>query len=75
MKKAKIQLEDLTCPSCIIKIEKAVSGLEGVDKDTLKVGFNSSSVRFDFDDDKINVDQVEQEIERIGYDVINSKVR
>lgn len=75
MKKAKIQLEDLTCPSCIIKIEGAVSAIDGVDKDSLKVGFNSSSVKFDFDDKKTDVNQVEKEIERIGYEVKNSRVK
>lgn len=73
MKQAKIQLEALTCPSCILKIEGAVSSLDGVDKDTLKVGFNSSSVKFNFDEDKIDVDQVAKEIERIGYEVLSSK--
>ena len=75
MKKARIQLEDLTCPSCIQKIEGAVSTLKGIDQDTLKVGFNSSTVKFDFDQDKIDIKEVEKEIERIGYEVKNSRVK
>lgn len=75
MKKAKIQLEDLTCPSCIQKIEGAVKGFEGIQKDTLKVGFNSSRVQFEFDENKVAIEDVESEIERIGYEVKKSRVR
>lgn len=32
MKSVTIQLETLTCPSCVQKIEVALKGLEGVDK-------------------------------------------
>jgi len=40
MQKATIQLETLTCPSCIQKIENAVKSLEGVDKESVNVLFN-----------------------------------
>lgn len=75
MKKATIQLETLTCPSCTQKIEGAVGGLDGVDKDTLKVMFNSSRVRFDFDDEKLSIEEVEKVIDRLGYEVQNSRVK
>ena len=45
MKEATIQLETLTCPSCIQKIEGAMKKLEGVDKDSVKVMFNASILR------------------------------
>ncbi|NLA14491.1 MAG: metal-binding protein, partial [Tissierellia bacterium] len=35
MQKATIQLETLTCPSCMLKIEGAVKSIDGVDKDSL----------------------------------------
>jgi len=49
MQKATIHLEDLSCPSCLLKIENAVKGLNGVEKDSVKVMFNSSKVKTDFD--------------------------
>lgn len=55
MKKATIQLETLTCPSCIQKIDNAVKSLEGVDKESVNVLFNSSKVKLNFDDEKISV--------------------
>lgn len=53
MQKATIQLETLTCPSCVQKIEKATKSLVGVDKESVKVLFTSSKVKFDFDAEKI----------------------
>ena len=75
MKKATIQLETLTCPSCSQKIEGAIKGLEGVDKDTIEVMFNSSRVKFDFDDEKISIEEIEESIDRVGYDVKKSRVK
>ncbi|HLS54138.1 MAG TPA: heavy metal-associated domain-containing protein [Tissierellaceae bacterium] len=75
MKTATIQLETLTCPSCMLKIEGAVKGLEGIEKDTVKVSFNSSRVRLDFDEDKISVDEIEKAITKVGYEVKKSRVR
>jgi copper chaperone len=45
MQKATIQLETLTCPSCMLKIEGAVKSIDGVDKDSLNVSFNTSKVK------------------------------
>ena len=75
MKKATIQLEDLTCPSCVQKIEGAVKGLDGVDKNTIEVMFNSSRLKVDFNEDVISVEDIEKEIDRVGYEVIKSRVK
>lgn len=75
MKSAEIRLETLTCPSCLMKINKAVSSLNGVDKKTVDVLFNSSRVKFDFDEEKLNIKDVEKEIEKIGYGVLSSRVK
>ncbi|NLO47481.1 MAG: metal-binding protein [Clostridiales bacterium] len=75
MKKATIQLETLTCPSCAQKIENATRSLTGVDKDSVKVLFNSSKVKFDFDDDKLSVEDAEKAITALGYEVVKSHVK
>jgi copper chaperone CopZ len=75
MKSAAIQLESLTCPSCSLKIEGALKGLGGIDQNTVKVSFNSSKVKFEFDADKISIDEIEDSIKRLGYEVIKSKVK
>ena len=75
MKKASIQLEGLACPSCMKYIEGAVKSLDGVDKDTLKVLFNSSKVKLNFDESKLTINQIENAIENMGYEVIKSSVK
>ena len=69
MKKATLNLETLTCPSCLQKINNALKGLDGVDKDSVNVMFNSSKVKVDFDDTKISVDDIAKSIDKLGYEV------
>lgn len=75
MKSATIQLETLTCPSCMQKIEGALKGVEGVDGKSINVSFNSSRAKFEFDDEKVSIEEIESQIQKVGYDVIKSKVK
>ena len=75
MQKATIQLETLTCPSCMQKIENGVKSLDGVDKKSLKVLFNSSKERVEYDDEKISIKDIENAIDKLGYEVIKSQVK
>ncbi len=75
MKKAAIQLDTLTCPSCVQKIENATKSMTGVDKESVKVLFNSSKLKFDFDDEKLSVQDVEKAITALGYDVKKTQVK
>lgn len=75
MKRATIQLETLSCPSCLQKIEGALKKVDGIDQDTVKIMFNASRVRLEFDEDKTNIKEIEDSIQKLGYDVIKSKVK
>ncbi|XJS10459.1 heavy-metal-associated domain-containing protein [Aerococcaceae bacterium WGS1372] len=75
MQQAIIQLETLTCPSCLQKIEGAVGKLAGIDKDSLKVMFNASRVRVDFNENDISIEQIEEAIQNLGYEVLRSRVK
>ena len=75
MQKATIQLETLSCPSCLQKIENAMKGLNGIDKDSVKVLFNSSKVKVDFDSASLSIETIEKAIQDLGYLVIKSKVK
>jgi copper ion binding protein len=75
MQKATIQLEALTCPSCMQKIENAVKSLNGIEKESLSVSFNSSKVKVNFDDEKISIEDIEGAIDKLGYEVIKSQVK
>ena len=75
MQKATIQLETLSCPSCLQKIDNAMKGLNGIDKDSVKVLFNSSKVKVDFDSASLSIETIEKAIQDLGYPVIKSKVK
>ncbi|NLX93562.1 MAG: heavy-metal-associated domain-containing protein [Clostridiales bacterium] len=75
MKKAIIQLEPLTCPSCVQKIEGATKSLDGVEKESVNVLFNSSKAKFDFDDEKISIEEIVKAITALGYDVKKTQVK
>jgi copper chaperone CopZ len=72
MKNGVFQLEPLTCPSCIKKIETALHKVTGVD--SVKVLFNTSKVKTQFDESQIEADQLIETIKRLGYAVLSTKV-
>lgn len=71
IKTIRIQLETLTCPSCITRIEGVLNKEPGVE--SAKVLFNSSKVKVEYDEEKNSSDRLIEVIEKIGYPVINSK--
>ncbi|MDD4010384.1 MAG: heavy metal-associated domain-containing protein [Fermentimonas sp.] len=75
MKSATIQLETLTCPSCIQKIESALKGLDGVDRESVNVMFNASKAKVNFDEEKVSIEKIEESITKMGYEVQKSKVK
>lgn len=72
MTKVEFQLEPLTCPSCVKKIESTISKTDGVQ--TAKVMFNSSKVKAEFDESKIDSEKIKKIIIKLGYSVLGSKV-
>ena len=75
MQKAVIQLDTLTCPSCALKIEGSIKLLDGINKESVSVLFNSSKVKVEFDEAKVNADQIGQAITKLGYDVLKTNVK
>lgn len=72
MKTAQFQLQPLTCPSCIKKIEGKLSKTTGVKE--AKVLFNSSKVKIQFDETITKAEQLEETITKLGYPVLSAKV-
>ena len=71
MKTAAFQLEELTCPSCIKKIEKALEQLKGVLE--IKVLFNLSKVKVSYLENEIHADQIANTISALGYQILVRK--
>ncbi|WP_017754092.1 heavy-metal-associated domain-containing protein [Calidifontibacillus oryziterrae] len=72
MKKSVFQLEELTCPSCIKKIETTLTKVDGIE--SVKVLFNSSKVKTDFNEEQVTAAQIEETIKKLGYEVLSTKV-
>ena len=70
-KKAVLQLETLTCPTCIKKIETALSKVDGVQ--SARVLFNSSKVKAEYDEVKTTVEDLQSVIRNLGYAVLSVK--
>ncbi|MGR3741903.1 heavy-metal-associated domain-containing protein [Companilactobacillus sp. DQM5] len=68
-----MQLDELSCPSCLQKIEAGVSQLGGVN--TTKVLFNASKVKVDFDDSQIDKEKIIDTISNLGYEVKGVKIK
>lgn len=69
MKTIRIQLETLTCPSCIDKIEGVLNKQNGVDD--AKVMFNSSKVKVTYNEEETNPKELSEIIEKLGYPVLS----
>jgi copper chaperone len=74
-KRGTLQLETLACPTCMQKIEGAIRKVEGVSKESVKVLFNASKAKFEFDDAVTSVEEVSDSVRSIGYDVLKASER
>lgn len=72
-KRAILQLDGLTCPSCMTKIESALANQPGVEK--VQVLFNASKAKADFDDSKVSAEELGQVVDKLGYEVKKIKVK
>ncbi len=61
-----LRSQELTCPSCIAKIEKAVTALDGVE--TAKVHFNTGRIEVQHDAEQVSGQDLEKAIRAIGYE-------
>lgn len=68
--KTNLRTEDLTCPSCIKKIETGISKQEGVSSVNVKFNLNKITVEHD---DKVSGEELKSTIERLGYPVKSVK--
>ena len=72
MHKAVLQLETLACPTCMQKIEGAIKGVAGVDRDSVKVLFNASKAKANFDSEQTSLSDISNAVQAIGYEVLKA---
>lgn len=66
-----LQISGMTCTACASRVEKGISKMEGVDKANVNFALEQLSVQYD--PDTTNVSEFKEEIEKIGYGVIEQK--
>ncbi len=65
------QLETVTCPSCIVKIQGMLKKIPGIEES--EVLFNSSRVKVAFDEKAIDSTSIKNRIDGLGYRVLSEK--
>ena len=65
------QLETVSCPSCIAKIEGMLKKTGGISSS--EVLFNPSRVKVNFDDSAVTAEEIRAKIENLGYRVLSEK--
>lgn len=73
MSKAILQLDALSCPSCMQKIQGALEKQAGVED--VKVLFNAAKVKLNFDESAVTGDALANVVRKLGYEVQSVKVK
>ncbi|MFA7566354.1 MAG: heavy-metal-associated domain-containing protein [Alkalispirochaeta sp.] len=64
--KTVLRSNELSCPSCIVKIEKRLTGLPGVE--TAKVRFNTGRIEVVHDETTASQDALISAVREVGYE-------
>lgn len=72
MREKTLEIMGMTCSACAASIEKSLSKIDGVEKVNVNLALNTTT--FFYDNNKINISQVIEKIEDLGYSVILHKV-
>src|SRR5687767_8016886 len=63
--KVRLEIEGMTCASCVARVEKALKALEGVDGADVNLATEGATVAFD--PSQLGVDELIDAVESIGY--------
>lgn len=65
MKKTLLRSQELSCPSCVAKIEKALKSLDGVSE--AKVFFNTGKIEVQHDPARVSEAELVKAVKSVGY--------
>lgn len=68
IQKLSLPVEGMTCASCVARVEKSISKLEGVKN--VSVNFATEKVSFELDPQKVSVSDVAASVEDAGYKLV-----
>lgn len=61
-----LRSDELSCPSCIAKIEKALKAIPGVED--ARVRFNAGRIEVRHDPERVSPERLVEAVRRAGYD-------
>ncbi len=61
-----LRSKELTCPSCVAKIEKALKAINGVSE--AKVHFNTGRIEVQYNAELVKGEDLEKAIRAVGYE-------
>lgn len=64
--KTVLRSQEFSCPSCVAKIERALTGLEGVDE--AKVHFNTGRIVVEHNPQQASADELVKAVRAAGYE-------
>jgi copper chaperone CopZ len=64
--KTLLRSQELSCPSCVAKIEKALKALDGVE--AAKVHFNTGRIEVQHDSNRVNAEALVKAVRSAGYE-------
>lgn len=64
--KTTLRSDDLSCPSCVAKIEKSLHGLEGVQR--ADVRFNTGRIEVEHDPQQAPPERLAEQVTKLGYE-------
>jgi copper chaperone CopZ len=64
--KTLLRSQELTCPSCVAKIEKALKALDGVED--AKVHFNTGRIEVLHDPQRVQMEALVKAVQSAGYE-------
>jgi len=66
VKKTTLRSQELSCPSCVAKIEKALGAIDGVEK--AQVFFNTGRIEIQHDETRAPVEDLVKAVRSAGYE-------
>ncbi|MFS1514122.1 heavy metal translocating P-type ATPase [Chengkuizengella sp. SCS-71B] len=72
LKQTSIQITGMTCAACANRIEKGLQKIEGVSE--ANVNFTLEKANVSYDPTKVNYNQLEQKVEKLGYGTVKSSI-
>lgn len=72
IKRLNLPVEGMTCASCVARVEKAISKVEGVKN--VSVNFATEKASFEIDPEKVNMAKIMEAVEEAGYKISVSDI-